>query len=156
MSRSGLLSVIGRAPWSCLKKGHYRWMIRPRVEALEDRTLPSFISSTTFQAGYQPNGVAVGDFNGDHKLDLIAVNSGSNSVNVLLGNGDGSFGAPTNFFLNSSPAAVAVGDFNGDHKLDVAAIDGTSACSSGMETGRSRNPSTCPPALFRWRLLSLI
>ena len=35
--------------------------------------------------------VAVGDFNGDGKLDLAVANHGSNTVSVLLGNGDGTF-----------------------------------------------------------------
>ena len=33
----------------------------------------------------------MGDFNGDGKLDLAVANYGSNTVSVLLGNGDGTF-----------------------------------------------------------------
>ena len=39
-----------------------------------------------------PYSVAVGDLNGDGKPDLVTVNSGSNTVSVLLGYGDGTFG----------------------------------------------------------------
>ena len=35
--------------------------------------------------------IAVGDFNGDGKQDLAVTNEGSNSVSVLLGNGNGTF-----------------------------------------------------------------
>jgi Big-like domain-containing protein/VCBS repeat protein/FG-GAP repeat protein len=61
---------------------------------------------------------AVGDFNGDNKLDVVYV-SGANVI-VLLNNGSGAFAAPI-----SSPGAsgfdgIAVGDFDGDGKLDVA------------------------------------
>ena len=36
-------------------------------------------------------GIAMGDFNGDGKLDLAIADSKSNTVSVLLGNGDGTF-----------------------------------------------------------------
>jgi len=41
-------------------------------------------------------------------------------VNVLLGNGDGTFQAPENYGAGTNPLSVAVGDFNGDGKPDLA------------------------------------
>jgi len=49
--------------------------------------------SSPFPAGSQPNSVAVGDFNGDGKLDLAIANYNSNNVTVLLGDGAGGFTA---------------------------------------------------------------
>jgi hypothetical protein len=64
--------------------------------------------------------VAIGDLNGDGKPDLAVANAGSNTVSVLLGNGDGTFGAKTDYTTGSFPASVAIGDLNGDGKPDLA------------------------------------
>ena len=77
------------------------------------------LSASGVRAGSNPTSAAVGDFNGDGKLDLVVANAGSKNVSILLGNGDGSFKAPLNFGA-PAPQSVAVGDFNGDGKLDVA------------------------------------
>src|SRR5262249_14539320 len=68
----------------------------------------------------EPLGIAAGDFNDDGNLDLAVANAGTNNVSILLGVGDGTFGAATNFNVGTAPAALAVGDFNGDGKLDLA------------------------------------
>ena len=74
-------------------------------------------------AGSGPDSVAVGDFNGDGKLDLAVANSGSNDVSVLLGNGDGTFQTALHSSVGVSPVSVAVGDFNGDGKLDLVVVN---------------------------------
>src|ERR1035438_9135914 len=58
---------------------------------------PSFGAPRWFDAGAGPKSVAVGDFNGDRKLDLALANGGSGTVSVLLGNGDGTFRAAVNY-----------------------------------------------------------
>ena len=50
-----------------------------------------------YRVGNFPVSVAVGDFNGDGTPDLAAANQLSNTVSVLLGNGDGTFQAALNF-----------------------------------------------------------
>jgi hypothetical protein len=62
--------------------------------------------------------VAVGDFNGDGKLDLAVAGS---TVSVLYGNGDGTHKS-TNVrnVAGGGAGTVAVGDFNGDGIPDLA------------------------------------
>jgi hypothetical protein len=79
--------------------------------------------------GFGVGGVAVGDMNGDGKMDIVVSNwCGSDSscqthsatVGVLLGRGDGTFQpAVVSDSGSSSPQSMAIGDLNGDGVLDV-------------------------------------
>src|SRR6185369_16139456 len=84
----------------------------------------TFGTKTDFGTGASPLSVAVGDFNGDGKLDLAVANFDAASVSILLGTGTGSFGAKTDFGAGPGPSSVAVGDVNGDGKLDLAVANG--------------------------------
>jgi hypothetical protein len=75
--------------------------------------------------GALPLSIAVGDFNGDGKADLVTGDAGSNTATVLLGNGDGTFAAPLNPPAGTNSLFVAVGDFNGDGLPDLAAANNT-------------------------------
>src|SRR5665213_3328636 len=81
----------------------------------------TFQPTVNYTAGTRPQSVTVGDFNGDGKPDLAVADSFSfgSGVDVLLGNGNGTFQAAVNFFAGNAPYSVAVGDFNGDGKTDL-------------------------------------
>jgi hypothetical protein len=66
----------------------------------------------------------VGDFNSDGNLDIVVANLSPNTVDVYLGNGDGTFEAPISSNTTDGSYFVATGDFNADGKLDIAIIDG--------------------------------
>jgi hypothetical protein len=69
-----------------------------------------------------PGNVALGDFNGDGKLDLVVVCSKPQAIIVYLGKGNGRFDlAPEGpIALPEPPSEIAVADFNSDGKLDLA------------------------------------
>jgi hypothetical protein len=62
----------------------------------------------------------VADFNRDGILDVAAVSFSTNTVQVFLGNGNGSFSTPLSFPVDINPFGLAVGDFNGDGFPDLA------------------------------------
>jgi hypothetical protein len=113
----------------------------PAVTVPSGISVPSGLGSGFLGAANAPS-VAVGDLNGDGKLDLVVTSSaiavtygsyGWNSyttymyANVLLGHGDGAFASPATYTIGSvdwfaggtPPTSAAVGDFNRDGKPDV-------------------------------------
>jgi len=89
----------------------------------------SAASGSPVSAGSEPRAVAVGDFNGDGKLDLAVADAGGNTVSILLGNGSGGFtaasGSPPS--VGGYPDCITVGDFNGDGIPDLAVTNFASA-----------------------------
>ena len=109
----------------------------------------TFQAKQDFPVGRQSNSIAVGDINGDGKLDLVVAHtdttssgSGYNSsgVSVLLGKGDGTFQptvelSVTQGAFGGSAYGVALRDVNGDNNLDILVSNGSSASySSGHYT----------------------
>ncbi len=81
---------------------------------------PSIVGGPLDSAGT----IAVGDFDGDGKLDVavgVNVNNGqSGAIEVYLGNGEGKFRAPVRTTTSFVPSAMLVADFNGDGRQDLA------------------------------------
>jgi hypothetical protein len=77
--------------------------------------------------GNGPNVVAIADFNGDGKPDVVSANYDGCDTSVLLGNGDGTFKAAKNYPASIYPLGVVTGDFNGDGIQDIAAVAGYDA-----------------------------
>ena len=94
-----------------------------------------FASAANYPSGTGPYSVAVSDFNGDGKADLVTPNFGGNNVSILLGNGDGTFRAPVNYATSGGPFWVAVADLNGDGRIDLAVANSTGVVSVLLGNG---------------------
>jgi hypothetical protein len=106
--------------------------------------------------GYPDMSVAVGDVNGDEIPDLVAAKRlGGNPINglvdVLLGNGDGTFQSALSYLSGGFDAwSVAIADFNGDGGPDIVAanlytcIGPSNNCPSGKLGVLLNNTPFCP------------
>jgi hypothetical protein len=96
----------------------------------------SFNPAVTFPTGALPITVGIADVNGDGKPDLVTVNTGANTVSILLGNGAGSFGPKTDFATGAVPHGLAIADLDGDGNPDlVVANTGANTVSVLLGTG---------------------
>jgi hypothetical protein len=103
----------------------------------------TFKNPITYTSGVGENcGIATGDLNGDGKIDLIATSCdfSSDHLNILLGNGDGTFQAQTNAGVPAGWMKIA--DFNRDGKADLVLLraDDTLAVLLGKGDGTFYSP----------------
>jgi hypothetical protein len=89
----------------------------------------TFGPKTNFGSG-SCHSVAIADLNADGRPDAVTANSstavGGNTVSVLLGKGDGTFGPKRSFATGSYPVSVTIGDIDGDGRLDLAVANRSS------------------------------
>ena len=80
----------------------------------------------SYDVGLNPISLVAADFNGDGNLDIALASFGTNSVSVLLGNGNGTFRPahrqPVIFDLTGAPdiKTIGIGDFDEDDRTDLA------------------------------------
>jgi hypothetical protein len=87
-----------------------------------DGTFQTPVSYTVGSTGAFLYAFAAADLDGDGNLDLeIGNSSGTPSVDILFGNGDGTF-QPQVFYANAAPGTLVGADFNNDGRLDLAIV----------------------------------
>ena len=87
-----------------------------------------FYYFASYKVGKNPTTVNPLDVNQDGITDLVTTNIGSDSLSVLLGNGDGTFHDQIQLHVCREPRSMAVGLFNRDQYPDVVL-----ACSGSDE-----------------------
>lgn len=107
--------VLAAGIWSCTKVDPYQ---PPDL----------FYYYASYKVGKNPTTITTGDFNHDTFTDLITTNISSNTLSILLGNGDGSFSEQTQVKVCQEPRTLVMADFNHDTHADIAL-----ACSGGDE-----------------------
>lgn len=83
------------------------------------RPLFRLAPGSPFPIAQHPLSIALGDWNNDGKLDMVAVDA-ANKMTVLLGDGRGKFTPAPGPALAVTAHLIAVGDVNNDHNLDLA------------------------------------
>ncbi|MGM9319960.1 FG-GAP repeat domain-containing protein [Deinococcus aquaticus] len=96
----------------------------PFVFSFRAATAPAtatFTAQTERTAGQDIRDLLAADVNEDGKLDAISTDSSANTVNVFLGNGDGTLQARTAYTAGTgqAPTDLAAADLNGDGRLDL-------------------------------------
>jgi hypothetical protein len=82
---------------------------------------------STGGSGGSPRSIAIGDINGDGNPDLVVGNAASDSLAILIGDGEGGFAAPVtagSALVGNFPLSVQVGDLDGDGADDVVFVNG--------------------------------
>ena len=112
---ASLCLIFGSGLWSCSKTEPYN-------------PPDPFYYFASYKVGKNPTAITTVDLNQDSFTDLITTNIASNTISILLGNGDGTFRDQIQLHVCQEPRALAMGDFNEDGHADVAL-----ACSGGDE-----------------------
>lgn len=68
--------------------------------------------------------IIAADFNGDHIPDIATVNGDTNTVSILINNGDGTFRPHMDFATGPGPNGLAAVDWNKDGKMDLVVSNG--------------------------------
>ena len=79
-------------------------------------TATGFASGT----GAYPSAFALGDFNNDGKVDIVVGDFPASNLELLRGNGDGTFQFPVALSSPVRPGTLLAADFNRDGRLDMA------------------------------------
>ncbi len=104
---------------------------------LADPARPGFFLPATILAtpSRVPLDVAVGDLDGDGRMDIAVAASGGNSVLVFTQTATGAFNAPVAYAVGGDPQAVTVADLDSNGRADIAVATAANTVSILLQTG---------------------
>lgn len=105
-----------------------------------------FTGTTEVATSASAQRVAVGDIDGDGKLDLLVSNNLLNTANIYIGNGLGGFSSGAIVPTGNYPLTIALGDMDNDGDLDIlvaCSLDG--AVSLRLNSGLGTSLATFQP-----------
>src|SRR5262249_28879307 len=114
-----------------------------------------FADATTIPvSGYLLQQVAIADLDGDKQPDVLAISGGvgpadpsHGTLDVMLGQGDGTFTSLPAVLLGTAPATLGTGDFNGDGSPDLVVAYGIFGHTADVMLGRG-DGTFAPPVSY--------
>lgn len=115
----------------------------------------TFLDAGSYPVNGKASAIVAGDFNEDGNLDLavtirVTLDSSPSNVELLIGDGHGSFQQGGSFLTGDGPTALVEGDFDGDGHLDLAASNyysGDVTVLLGDGQGNFNSDNISPPGI---------
>ncbi len=120
------LNADGRLDLVAVSANHYREdnaSVPGSISVLLQKSDGTFAATADYPTGLSPSSIALGDFDGDGKIDVAVTNASSDSLSIFRNQGDGTFGTKKDVVVGSRPTSVAAADFDGDGDVDLAAVN---------------------------------
>lgn len=115
----------------------------------------AFQPVTVLSVGSRPDDVEIQDYNRDGLLDIAVTNQDSNSISILIGNGDGSFKNQASYASSNNAFQFSSQDINHDGLLDIVTASNSTASIGvmlGNGDGSFKSSLSFASLAFSWTL----